>query len=380
MAVVWFRKSLRLHDSPTLMAAIQSNLPIYPVFVLDPNFVSSSSIGPRRWQFLLECLADLNNSLKGLGSQLYVLRGRPEERLLDLFQNIAIKQLHFEKDTEPYAIKRDSRITEMAAEAGVECFSWVGHTLYDMEELLERCKCTAPTVYQTFLKNLPKREIEVLPAPTALQSVKSEYLCSQPTDVPTLEEIGQSLPDTPTPLKGGETEALRRMEECLGDQTFICSFEKPKTAPTDFELASTTRLSPYLKNGALSIRLLFTRIQAILKGKKHTDPPVSLIGQIYWREFYYLSGYGVRNFDRMVGNPICLQVPWRLWDGDYSKDPVAHEYLMAWKEGRTGYPWIDAVMIQLRTEGWIHHLARHAVACFLTRTLFISWEQVCNID
>jgi deoxyribodipyrimidine photolyase len=44
-------------------------------------------------------------------------------------------------------------------------------------------------------------------------------------------------------------------------------------------------------------------------------------------------------------------------------------------QGQTGFPWIDAIMTQLREEGWIHHLARHAVACFLTRgDLWISWE------
>ena len=45
-------------------------------------------------------------------------------------------------------------------------------------------------------------------------------------------------------------------------------------------------------------------------------------------------------------------------------------------QARTGYPFIDAIMTQLRREGWIHHLARHAVACFLTRgDLWISWEE-----
>ncbi len=71
-------------------------------------------------------------------------------------------------------------------------------------------------------------------------------------------------------------------------------------------------------------------------------------------------------FDKMEGNPICVQIPW-------DKNPEA---LAKWAEGRTGFPWIDAIMTQLRQEGWIHHLARHAVACFLTRgDLWISWEE-----
>jgi cryptochrome len=66
----------------------------------------------------------------------------------------------------------------------------------------------------------------------------------------------------------------------------------------------------------------------------------------------------------MENNPICRQIPW-------DNNP---EYLEAWRMGRTGFPFIDAIMTQLREEGWIHHLARHAVACFLTRgDLYQSW-------
>ena len=60
------------------------------------------------------------------------------------------------------------------------------------------------------------------------------------------------------------------------------------------------------------------------------------------------------------------EIPW-------DDDP---ELLAAWKESRTGYPFIDAIMTQLRETGWIHHLARHSVACFLTRgDLWQSWEK-----
>lgn len=67
----------------------------------------------------------------------------------------------------------------------------------------------------------------------------------------------------------------------------------------------------------------------------------------------------------MLDNPVCRQIAWQ-------SDP---ELLVAWQEARTGYPWIDACMRQLQAQGWLHHLGRHAVACFLTRgDLYQSWE------
>lgn len=156
------------------------------------------------------------------------------------------------------------------------------------------------------------------------------------------------------------------MEESLKDELWVARFEKPNTAPNSLE-PSTTVLSPYLKFGCLSSRLFHQRLKEILKWQtKHSQPPVSLIGQMMWREFYYTVAAAEPNFDRMLGNVYCLQIPWE-------EHP---DHLKAWTYGQTGYPFIDAIMRQLRQEGWIHHLARHAVACFLTRgDLWISWEE-----
>ena len=107
------------------------------------------------------------------------------------------------------------------------------------------------------------------------------------------------------------------------------------------------------------------------QANKQITPPLSLFTQLLWREFFYTAATRNPTFDRMTGNPVCLQIPW-------DKNPEA---LAKWAEGRTGFPWIDAVMTQLRQEGWIHHLARHAVACFLTRgDLWISWESGMKVS
>ncbi|KAI7752056.1 hypothetical protein M8C21_009237 [Ambrosia artemisiifolia] len=148
---------------------------------------------------------------------------------------------------------------------------------------------------------------------------------------------------------------------------WVAKFEKPNTDPSAFLKPATTMLSPYLKFGCLSSRYFYQCIKEIEKEfKNHTSPPVSLLGQLYWRDFFYTVGFGTPNFDCMRGNKICRQIPWNNDD----------ELLAAWRDARTGFPWIDAIMVQLRKWGWIHHLARHSVACFLTRgDLFIHWEK-----
>ena len=130
----------------------------------------------------------------------------------------------------------------------------------------------------------------------------------------------------------------------------------------------TTALSPYIKFGALSVRTFFWKVKDIYAKRRgnHSQPPESLEGQLYFREWFYLCAhFEAGTFHKMVGNKECKQIPW-------SQDM---ERLAAWEQGKTGFPAVDAAMRQLKQEGWIHHLARHLVACFLTRgDLWVHWE------
>jgi len=178
--------------------------------------------------------------------------------------------------------------------------------------------------------------------------------------------MGYVLPDPHCGFLGGERPGLSRLAAAMADEGYVCGFEKPKTKSAAFDPPSTTVLSPYLKFGCVSVRTFYWRLKEVLKGKKHSQPPGSLLGQLYFREIAYMMGASIPNFDKQDGNPACRQIPW-------SEDA---EKLDAWENGRTGFPFIDAAMRQLRKTGWLHHLARHAVACFLTRgDLWISWEK-----
>uniref|UniRef100_A0A1B6LDP8 Photolyase/cryptochrome alpha/beta domain-containing protein n=1 Tax=Graphocephala atropunctata TaxID=36148 RepID=A0A1B6LDP8_9HEMI len=369
--VHWFRKGLRIHDNPALLSALEKEGPVYyqlrPVFILDPDIRKYLRVGPNRWRFLQQSLEDLDSNLRKIGSRLYVLRGKPENVLKEIFTKWNVRKLTFEVDIEPYALKRDIAVTKLAEDAGIEVVKQVSHTIYNTELIIAKNMGKAPLTIQKWIS-----VAESLPGPpkavAAPATVPHDARAPQEEGkhlVPTLEELGVDPGGLgPCLFPGGETEALRRMEEHIARKEYICKFEKPNTSPNSLK-PSTTVLSPYLKFGCLSARLFFAKLKEVVTGRPHSKPPVSLIGQMYWREFYYTVASATPNFDKMVGNPVCIQVPW-------DKNP---QYLEAWAHGKTGYPFIDAIMRQLRQEGWIHHLARHAVACFLTRgDMWQSWE------
>ncbi|PNH10276.1 (6-4)DNA photolyase [Tetrabaena socialis] len=325
VSIVWFRKGLRVHDNPALIEACRDAAHVYPIFQ------SSYKVTVNRYNFLLESLRDLDNSFRARGSRLLVLRGKPEEVLPRVFREWGAKQLCFEVDTEPYAKARDARVHQLAAEAGVEVHAAVSHTLYDTEMLVARHGGSPPLTMQSFTKLVDRVGDPPPPAPdppAAIPPPAPGMPAADPaaTGVPTWQEVG--FTEAPvTIFKGGETEALRRLDASFADPKWVAGFQKPDTNPAAFERPATTVLSPYLKFGCLSARLFHARLLAVYREHKaHTQPPVSLRGQLLWREFFYTVGAHTPNFDRMVGNPICKQIPW----------DTNEEFYNAWREARTG--------------------------------------------
>ena len=377
--VVWFRKALRLHDNAALCAAVEdasrSGGTVIPVFCLDPHFVNSRKVGPLRWRFLLEAMDDLHRQLQKCNSGLFVLQGAASSELPQACKHFSAGTICFEKDTESFARTRDADVTRTVEGLGVKVRECHGHTLYNMDHLLQRCDHKPPKKYQAFLALLRQVGLpdQPRPAPTEALSKLQPPPWTDLFRVPKLDEL-LSVEDVQglaaAVFPGGEAEGLRRLAAYCSDEDKVCGFQKPDGDPTTL-VPYTTGLSPYLKFGCVSVRKFFWDVQAIYtKAGSHTQPPQSLHGQLFFREWFYLCSYVTPNWEQMEGNPLCRQVPW-------GRDP---QLLQAWKEGRTGYPWIDAVMRQLHTIGWMHHLARHCVACFLTRgDLWQHWEEGAKV-
>ncbi|XP_061077193.1 cryptochrome-2-like [Conger conger] len=371
-SIHWFRKGLRLHDNPALQEALNGADTVRCVYILDPWFAGSANVGVNRWRFLLESLEDLDTSLRKLNSRLFVIRGQPADVFPRLFKEWNITRLTFEYDSEPYGKERDGAIIKMAQEFGVETRVKNSHTLYSLDRIIELNNNSPPLTFKRFQAIVNRLELPRKPLP----AVTRQQMDSCPADispnhderygVPSLQELGFKTHGlSPAVWKGGESEALGRLNKHLDRKTWVANFERPRISMSSL-MASPTGLSPYLRFGCLSCRVFYYKLRELYhQVRRHCTPPLSLFGQLLWREFFYTAATNNPNFDRMEGNPICVQIPW-------DRNPEA---LAKWAEGQTGFPWIDAIMTQLRQEGWIHHLARHAVACFLTRgDLWLSWE------
>ncbi|OAQ99413.1 hypothetical protein LLEC1_04525 [Akanthomyces lecanii] len=427
--IYWFRTDLRLHDSPALKAALDLDPDVlWPIFTWDPYYVFPhfltdifSSLSLR-----LDCQNDLSASITKLNakSKLFLLREAPQTVFPKIFKAWGVTHLVFEKDTDSYPRERDALVAAAAKTAGVQVITCPGRTLWDSDKIVAK-NDGKPTMSTTQLQNAGKKLGRIdrpIAAPSSLPNpgempldfeheqpsgkpdINSERRTKKDTEyqsiagpkgdfsIETMEELG--FPSATTPHKGGETRALKLLEDIAKDKKYTATFEKPKTSPAQFEPQSTTLLSPFLHFGALSVRELYWRVQDIVDeyGKGASSPPESLTGQLYFRDMYFAAQAAIGpKFTQTVGNDHCKFIPWHLpskvdsqtgiTTGEYHVDfTEAEQWFQRWKTGTTGFPWIDALMRQLRQEGWIHHLGRHSVACFLTRGgCYIDWERGAEV-
>ena len=377
----------------------------------------------------IDCQNDLSQSITRLNSKskLFVVREAPQTVLVKLFKAWRISHLVFEKDTDAYAQERDKDILAQAKKAGVEVIFKTGRTLYDMDEVV-KANHGNPTMSMSQIQKAAEEIGPVpkpIPAPTAIPDPGDTSLKGVEPDTPdpkpdlnqgwrekdnktyeklagpkgdfappSIEELGLQKPTSTH--TGGETVALKALDKIIANKEYTATFAKPNTAPTAFEPQSTTLLSPHHHFGSLSVRLFWWRIQEVLDSfpkNKQSTIPTNLHGQLLFRDMYFgaqaVLGF---SFSQTATNRTVRFVPWHLpskldpkthvktGEGYEVDSAEAEEWFIRWKYGRTGFPWIDAVMRQLRQEGWIHHLARHAVACFLTRGgCYIDWERGLDV-
>jgi len=381
ITLLWLRRDLRLADHPALIAAAERTRELHgallPIFIWEPGLTAGRRASANRTWYLRESLAELSRELTSRGSTLLELEGPATSTLPALISALrSVAQpsgeiaLFATRDHTPYARARDRAIADALLPLGVTLHAVRGLTVVEPDELLTGSE-TAYGVYTPYFRRWLERVTvsagkplaapTTLPAPPALMlpdalrpNAAALAQASQPT---------ARLELLPLPGEGAAREmADRWIKAARGEGANGYAARRNTLADEQ----GTSRLSAALHLGLLSPRELVARLLPLPPEREGERSGERLwVSQIAWRDFYTQVLWHAPHAARSSWKPAYDAIAWDQRDKPFN----------AWREGRTGYPIVDAAMRQLHASGFMHNRARMITASFLTKDLLVDWRK-----
>lgn len=347
--IVWFRRALRTDDNPALWHAVHDASSVVPLLCLseDPSY---ARVTPRR-EFVRDAIIGLDASLRKAGTHLHCRMGSPETELPAAVQAYRADAVYAVALHDPASLERDARIEHGLRSVGVPFVRFPDRVLRGAGEVLTGSG-TPFRVYTPYKNAWMAGADDVAPAVNAPRRIDPVPPADGTTDLRSSGWPG---------AEGGASGGPARLRSFIA--TGAAHYDARRDLPG---VDGTSRLSPYLSVGAVSIRRVFhaargARAAVPAARRKGFD---TFINELIWREFYYQILAHFPHVMQAPFRPEFAGIPW-------STDEQAFQ---RWKDGTTGFPIVDAAMRQLRAEGWMHNRARMIVASFLTKDLHINWQ------
>ncbi|HEX9151972.1 MAG TPA: deoxyribodipyrimidine photo-lyase [Flavobacterium sp.] len=332
----WFRRDLRLEDNVGLFHALQSKYPVVPLFIFDDSILDSLPGNDARVGFIHENLAIINTQLKEIGTSFLVKKGNTIDVWKALLQEFDVKKVFFNKDYEPYAIKRDAAICEILQGNNITCDSFKDQVIFEEKEI-SKADGLPYTVYTPYKNKWLEQYKSIAPVPEYKADAVFSNFYKSDFSFPTLTEIGfieSSIKVKPYNLK------------------WIDNYQEIRDFPA---LDKTSYLSPHLRFGTVSIRKLVNWA---------FDKNDVFLSELIWREFFMQILFSFPKVVTQNFKSAYDGIQWLNNEEDFKR----------WCTGTTGYPMVDAGMRQLNETGYMHNRVRMVVASFLCKHLLIQWQ------
>ena len=332
----WFRRDLRLEDNVGLFHALKSKYTVIPLFIFDDAILDSLPYNDPRVGFIYENLSKINTQLLKIESALLVKKGNTFAVWESLLEEFDVAAVFFNKDYEPYAIKRDTAICKLLETNNAITFSFKDQVIFEEKEIT-KADGLPYTVYTPF-KNKWLEKYKSM-APVLEYDATDVFSNFHKCDFvfPSLEQIG--FEKSPIKVKPHNLK-------------FIANYQDIRDFPA---LDQTSYLSPHLRFGTVSIRKL-------VNWAFHKNDV--FLSELIWREFFMQILF---SFPKVVTQNFKTAydgIKWRNNEADFQR----------WCSGTTGYPMVDAGMRQLNETGYMHNRVRMVAASFLCKHLLIQWQ------
>jgi deoxyribodipyrimidine photo-lyase len=342
-----FTRDLRLEDNTGLIKALKECDKVIPIFIFTPDQVTNNSYKSDNCvQFMIECLEELDSSLKKRKSKLFYFYGDIDsvlEKIIKSEKNIT--GVYINEDYTPFAKKREKLIEKICKNHEILFNLTEDHMLTGKDKVkkgdggyylkftpyynaAKKIKIESPqkNSYTNYISGSHK-----IPS-TYTKSIHDFY-----------EEENENIF-----VRGGRKNAITILKKIKK----FSEYNKDREIPS---LEGTTHLSAYIKFNVVSIR----EVYKVFKYK--LAPSNKLLTQLYWRDFYMQISAHNEIFKTPMKKGYNIN-----WENNAG-------WIKKWKEGITGIPIVDAGMRQMNTTGWMHNRVRMIVSNFLIKVLKCDW-------
>ncbi|OOE87548.1 DASH family cryptochrome [Salinivibrio sharmensis] len=354
--LMWFRHDLRIHDNPALANLASSCDQLTCVFVIDPSWYradhfQSKHLGAPREAFLWQSLTELHRALDAMGQKLIIRTGKPLEVVANLCMDHEFDLIGVTDHPGTHERHQVDMLVERFPQRVVVSDA---HTLFTQHQLPFDLP-DIPATFTQFRKAVEKRGIKPrlpLPVPESL-----------PAPIKEIKSDPAPLSDRRiAPYQGGEIAGRAQLNHYLWDTHRIQRYKETRNGLDGWDFSS--RLSAWLANGSLSVRWVAAELDRYERNVEKNESTYWLYFELLWREYFQwmLYHYGARFF---------------AFKGVANKRPLTTFYaeaFMAWREGTTSFPIVNAAMRQLKQTGWLSNRSRQLVASCLIHELGVDWR------
>ena len=351
MNVVWFKRDLRLADHAPLAAAIERGEPLLLLYIVEPTLLGDPHYRGRHWHFIAQSLQAMNDELAMLGAQIQVLEGEPVSLLNRLHQSQPIRHLHSHEETGlGVTFERDRQVAAFCAAQGIAWHEYQTNGI-------QRGRCDRRGWNRAWQRVMSDAEIPLdlntlprlcQPLPAAMEGARSERIEGWVRHNSAFQHGGA--------VAGNEV--LQSFLEVRGH-----GYQRHISKPAGSRV-HCSRLSPYLAWGNLSLRQAYRALKKRQDQGGWTRALAAFESRLHWHCHF------IQKFE------MECRMEFEDLNRGYLAHPRRHDpdRVDAWREGRTGYPLIDACMRCLMQTGYLNFRARAMVVSFLTHHLWQDWR------
>ena len=367
-SLVWLRRDLRVFDHVALHQALLASEKVYCVFIYDTTILDTLPRQDRRVDFIHASIAEVAAELAQLGGHLIVRHADPASEIPALAAELGVQAVFCNHDYEPQAMQRDATVARTLEAAGRKFYSYKDQVIFERSEVLSQ----TGGVFSVFTpyKNAWLKKLAADPSVLAPYNIEphAARLAAPPSDaaaaaLPTLAELGFE-PSNLAALKipTGMSGATQLFDDFLNR---IADYHVARDFPA---VKGPSYLSIHFRFGTLSVRHLVRTILDLQERGAGGEGAAVWLSELIWRDFYAMILYHNPHVVGGAYKPAYDAIAWET-------GPEADELFAAWCAGRTGYPLVDAAMLQLNQTGWMHNRLRMVTACFLIKDLGIDWRR-----